>query len=102
MSVLADHDKPEELQQLVAVEQAKIYHSLSGIYRHEEQYDKAATNLDKALKIEPANPKYLDALLDICIMKKDKIRAQEVFFKLKEVNPENKKLAVWEKEIATI
>lgn len=48
---------------------------------------------ERAVAVEPANPRHLDLLLDACILGGDKERAEEVFAQLERVNPENMKLA---------
>jgi tetratricopeptide (TPR) repeat protein len=45
-----------------------------------------------AVLFEPSNPKYLDLLLEACILEGAKERAWEIFDRLREVNPENQKL----------
>lgn len=52
----------------------------------------ALVNIDKALSLEPNNPRYLDTKLGLCIAVKDKNKASVVFEKLKESNPDNQKL----------
>jgi hypothetical protein len=59
-------------------------------------------NARKALEIEPNNPRYLDTILEISIIKKDKVLANETYKRLKEVNPENQKLAEIKEEIAEL
>ena len=48
--------------------------------------------LEQALAIEPANPKYLDKIIDLCIMTKDGSRAAIFCRQLEASNPSNKKL----------
>lgn len=64
-----------------------------------EEYKEALVNLNKALKIEPNNPKYLDLLLTISIIIKDKKKATATLAKLRETNPENKKIEEFEQQI---
>jgi len=52
----------------------------------------AMVSINKALAIEPNNPRYLDTKLEISIINKDKSGAKEVYDKLYESNPENQKL----------
>ena len=52
----------------------------------------AKQNIQEALDLEPNNPRYLDLILDLSIMKKDKESALYYLEKLAEVNPENNKL----------
>jgi tetratricopeptide (TPR) repeat protein len=56
-------------------------------------------NLMKALELEPNNPKYLDFLIKICIIKKDKTGAKEALARLRTVNPENGKIIEFEEQI---
>jgi len=46
-----------------------------------------------ALDAEPNNPRYLDLILDLSIMRKDKKLALESWEKLAAANPDNNKLA---------
>ncbi len=65
----------------------------------ENEYDQAVEYFEKALALEPKNPKYLDALLNISIIRKDKVRAGQILNVLKEVNPENNKISEWREQI---
>lgn len=57
-----------------------------------EDHGKARDMFEQALEKEPENPKYLDRLLQHCILLKDKNRAWEFYGRLKKANPENNKL----------
>lgn len=57
---------------------------------------------EMAVSLEPMNPRYLDLLLEACILEGDQIRAREVLEKLREVNPMNQKLAQFEERITAI
>ena len=100
-SLPADLDS-EEKQKMLRSEKANIYFQLAEVYQAAEDFDKAYEAYQNAHQLEENNPKYLDALVGICIMKKDKLKAQEYFLKLKEVNPENKKLSDLEEQINAI
>ena len=78
---------------------AEIYFNLALVHKEADQLSEAREKLSEALKISPNNPRYLDTMLEISIMKKDKILAQSTYDKLAEVNPENKKLKEWERKI---
>lgn len=73
-------------------EAAEIYFNLALIYQSIEQFDKAILNFQEALKIEPNNPRFLHNMLEMSILKKDKILAKEIYFKLMQTNPDNQKL----------
>lgn len=62
----------------------------------------ARQSFEHAAAFEPANPRHLDLLLDACILEGDKSRAQEVFARLAEANPENNKLDSFAGRIAAI
>src|SRR3989339_428113 len=81
------------------VKLSDIYFDLASVSRAIESWDNVILNLDKALEIEPNNPRYLDTKLEISIIKKDKKQAQETYKKLAEVNPENQKLNELKKQI---
>ncbi len=102
MQVISEKSTTEEQHNIVAAQRANVHWSLAGVYQDEKNLAAAERELDRALKLEPSNPRYLDAQLDISIMKKDKIKAQDLFFKLKAVNPDNKKLIAFEEKIADL
>jgi len=47
---------------------------------------------ERAIAVEPTNPRNLDLLLEACILGGDKRRAEEVLSQLRNMNPENMKL----------
>lgn len=57
---------------------------------------------ERAVTMEPSNPRLLDLLLDACILGGDKDRAFEVFRRLAEVNPENNKLPALQEKISSL
>lgn len=79
--------------------QAGIYYDLALVYKETEENDEAGETIKMAVKLAPNNPRYLDAMLEISLINKDKFLAGETLAKLKEVNPENAKLAEWEEKI---
>lgn len=56
----------------------------------------------EALELIPNNPRYLDLLLELSIIKKDKKSALEAWHKIEAVNPENNKLASWKEKIENL
>lgn len=92
----------EDKQKTTNSLKANIYFQLAEVYLAAGNLDKSQIEYERALDLEKNNPKYLDALIDICIMKKDKIKAQDLLIKLKSVNPDNKKLSELEEKISAI
>lgn len=80
-------------------ERSSIYYDLTLACRAMENIDEAIATMKKALKLEPNNPRYLDTILEIGIINKDKIIALDAYNKLKEVNAENNKLEEFKKQI---
>ncbi|KKR91287.1 MAG: TPR Domain containing protein [Parcubacteria group bacterium GW2011_GWC2_42_12] len=78
---------------------AQTHFNLACIYRAMSKWPEAIRSLKKALKIEPANPKYLDTMLEISIIIKDKALALDAYQKLFKANPENNKIAEFKKQI---
>lgn len=62
----------------------------------------AVVQVSGALVYDPNNPKYLDKLLELSILLKDRNKARATLDKLKEVNPENQKLASLEEEVRAL
>ncbi len=62
----------------------------------------ARAAFERAVALEPANPRRLDLLLDACILEGDKARARAVFEQFKAANPENAKLASLDERIAAM
>lgn len=56
----------------------------------------------QSVAFEPDNPKYLDFLIELAILDKRKREGDKYLEKLREVNPENGKIAEFEKQIAEI
>lgn len=79
--------------------EAEIYFNLSLISKSTEDYPEALENIKKALKIHPNNPRFLDTMLEISIINKDKIAAMDAYKSLEKANPENQKLKEFKKQI---
>lgn len=80
--------------------EAVEYHlNLAEVYISLDEKEKALSSLQKAQALEPNNPKVLDQLLQASILVGNKSLAQEVFDKIKKVNPEHGKLEELEEKI---
>jgi len=71
---------------------ALSYFDLARIYKSLDKFDKAKKHLAQAIKLEPNNPRYLDLMVEICIILKDKILATEYLDRFKKANLENEKI----------
>lgn len=82
--------------------EAEINYQLSLVNESLENLDEARNNIIESLKVEPNNPRYLNTLLDLAIMQKDKVLGQETLDRLSEVNPENQKLEEWQEVVSSL
>lgn len=89
----------EKDKSLNNLELAKAYFNLSLTFEALNNYKKAISNLKRALRIEKNNPKYLDKIIEISIINKDRIEALDAYITLKKVNPENNKLEEFKEKI---
>ncbi len=92
LSSIVQDESEEKRHSLVMNIRARILYELALVYKLQGLVDKQYNTLKEAVEYEENNPKYLDAFLDICIINKDKKLSRETFLKLKQVNPDNKKL----------
>lgn len=81
---------------------AATYFDIALVCRATDNLDGAFTFANKAIKIEPNNPRYLDFKLEISIIKKDKIAALDAYEQLLAVNPENQKLVDLKEQISKL
>lgn len=81
---------------------AEIHFSLSQVEKEGGDLESATENIRAALDIEPSNPRFLDLILDLSIMRKDKETATQAWEKLAGSNPENNKLGEWEEKIQSL
>ena len=82
-----------------ALRLALCFFNLGRVYQQLGQNKSALVNFNKALKLEPSNPRYLDQTLEISIILKDKKKAEEIMEIFKKVNSENQKIAELEEKI---
>lgn len=80
----------------------EIYFSLAWVERESDDLEAALENIREALELEPNSPRFLDLILDLSIIKKDKDLAIESLEKLATVNPENNKLSDWKEKIENL
>jgi len=79
--------------------QSEVYYDLATVYRETGELADSLETIKMASRLAPNNPRYLDSLLEISIMNKDKTVAIDAFEKLSEANPENGKLAEFKEQI---
>jgi len=78
---------------------ASVYYDLSLINCSLENNILALEIINKALKIEQNNPRYLDIKFKISIICKDKISANEAYEAMKKVNSDNQNLSEFKKQL---
>ncbi|HZJ41402.1 MAG TPA: hypothetical protein VFD51_00030 [Patescibacteria group bacterium] len=80
----------------------EVYFSLAELEQKADYIDAAYDNVLEALEIGENNPRFLDLIVNLSIIKKDKNSAWQYFAKLSEVNPENNKLSEMKSQIEKI
>ncbi len=79
------------------------YHlDLARVYRQLQLWPKALASIEQALSLEPNSPKILDEYIDISLGYGKKDFAADGIRRMKEVNPENSKIADWESQVSTM
>lgn len=79
-----------------------ILTALSDVCQELEYNEEAASYLREIINLEPNNPRYLDSLIAVSIKTKDRVLAESSLSKLKEVNPENKKIKEYQDKINSL
>ncbi|MBL7058175.1 tetratricopeptide repeat protein [Patescibacteria group bacterium] len=80
-------------------EDDETYFDLALISKEMEDYTKSLEYIKKAISLNENNPRYLDSLLETALKIKDRSEAITAYEKLKQVNPDNKKLEEFKKMV---
>jgi len=91
LKLMKDSDKTAEM--------AEINFNLALANRAAGSLAEALADVKEALKYAPSNPRYLDTMLEISIIKKDKISALDALERLEKANPDNQKLEDFREQI---
>jgi tetratricopeptide (TPR) repeat protein len=78
---------------------ASLVTSLGEVALAQGQFDDAVTYFQHAVSLRPRSPRYLDFLLESCILGGNRVCAQQTLTKLITVNPENAKIHGFERRI---
>lgn len=78
---------------------ANCYADLGWIYQLEHKNSYSLANYQKAVELEPSNPRFLDLLLKISILLRNKTLALQIFSDLKAADPDNQKLSELQEQI---
>jgi tetratricopeptide (TPR) repeat protein len=96
------HQFSDDATMMAELTLQEIYFSLAWVEREVGDLDAALENISEALEIEPNSPRFLDLILDLSIMKKDKELAAASLERLATVNPENNKLPDWQEKVDSL
>jgi len=92
----------EDVDDTETMKTGETCYNLALIGEESENFEDAVNYIKKALKIEANNPRYLDTMLRISIIIKDKILALDAYDRLKKVNPDNQKLDEFKAQISEL
>ena len=97
-----DGEEKTKTKDVKDLELSQAYFLLGTVFEEAGEYAKAIVQLKRALKIEKHNPRYLDRMIEVSILKKDKINAVQALTELETVNPENQKLPNFKERIEAL
>lgn len=83
-------------------EKGEIEVALGEVCLAMDDYHAAHVSFERALTFEPANPRYLDLLLETCILEGAKEKAIELLARMHDANPENQKLRELSDKVAAM
>jgi len=94
----------EYYQECVLLDDGKaaIFYKIYDLLKSIGENDSALEAAKQAVEVEPQNPKYLDNLVEISIMVRNKKLANDTYQSLRMVNPENQKLSALKQRIDEI
>ena len=81
------------------MELAKTFFSLGLVHQKMSNSSMALAKIKSALELEPNNPRYLDKIVELCIMTKDPITAKDYCQRLESSNSGNKKIKEFKEKI---
>lgn len=101
---LAQKDLPHAIETLQFLTQLDgndevVWQDLAQVYKDDGKLEDALDAYEQALKASPNNPKNLDAYIEVAILNKLKYKAQSALDRFVAVNPDNQKLAEFQKQI---
>lgn len=96
------HEEQEVIDGSDTIQLAADYIDLGMVCQELGEQSEALRHIEQAAKLDPNNPKNLDLLLETSLAAKNKVLAWEAFDRLKQVNPDNQKLADFQQRIAEL
>ncbi len=96
----AEHDSSQQSVYLMRL--AESLSQLSDVYRILDKRDEACASIEEALELLPANPKFLDAGLELYIILGMLKEARHLLKRLKDTNPDNQKIEEFEARIQAL
>lgn len=89
-------------QSMCEMQLAEALEELAGVYRMRDNMERAEQIMHEAVELQPQNPKFLDAMLEMYILLGKKQEASAALSRLRDANPENQKLSEFEDRIGNI
>lgn len=77
----------------------EVFYDYAVCLQNDEEHPKAIEQVKIIVERDEKNPKFLDKLVELSILAKDRSTAFRTLSKLKEVNPENQKIESFEEQI---
>jgi tetratricopeptide (TPR) repeat protein len=81
---------------------SNLHYSLALINKELGDISEAISSISRSIDIDSKNPRYLDLMVDLCIMKGDRDASLKFLNRIKEFNPDNNNISDWEEKIETL
>lgn len=96
-SLLKKNDESEKSS--IEYDAAQNSAVLSDILLKLQEPESAFNSIQSSLALQPVNPKYLDAVLEIAILLQQRLKAEKYLDQLRSANPENNKIVDFDERI---
>ncbi|MBI4599549.1 tetratricopeptide repeat protein [Candidatus Uhrbacteria bacterium] len=98
----ADVGEDASAQSAYTMRLAESLMQLCEVYALQEKMEEAQASTEEALSLQPSNPKFLDAGLELYIILGKQKEARQLLKRLKAANPENQKIEGFEDRIKAL
>lgn len=76
-----------------------VHYNFTKVYESMDNLPKAINHINLALSLEPENPRYLDYGINLAILQRDAVMAEQLVERLAATNPDNQKLPQYRQAI---
>ena len=101
--IVKEIEKGEKVKTLDnAASVAESHFNVGAVYQKLDKFDQSLINYQRALEIEPMNPKFLDQAIEICVILKNRQLGYDLLKQLESSNPDNQKLRDYREKLKNL